>query len=487
MKQNILKCIMSCFIVSMFFILSNCSDDDNNTGGGTVTPPTIDTLVAERNMERAMAIADASISHYFVGDDMKLSSSYNPFTQKRSPDYSGIFEYTAAMEMANAILKALNTHKEHGNVELYNANYQRYLDFLYHLEANLNYCRGSFHLTSFTRNNVEWHVYSVGRSNTRNTADVEGRMNVYDDQLWLIIELLRSYKVTKDPIFLNEAEYLMEYVLDGWDSTIDQATGLEVGGTPWGPGYVTKHSASNGPSISPLVWLYEIYKDKEDVTTHYYIKANRTRTSEQMKKKDYYLMFAKKIYAWQKKNMRLESGVYSDMQGGCGDCNVEYEVVDGVTYRANTPLDDAVGGEYSYNTGSMLMGACDLYRVTNEADYLADIKELGEKSFNYFAKPIPDWSGYYNFEGSTSARVLLWGYLDAYPYDSRTASYIDSFQKLFDYAYQTHLQDGILPEDLYEGWNSGSQSVIPMLQFSYAAEFALFSEFELIKKKRGEN
>ena len=53
------------------------------------------------------------------------------------------------------------------------------------------------------------------------TADVSGIMNVYDDQMWLIRELLNAYRLTGDEKFLTEAEYLTGYVLDGWDSTLD--------------------------------------------------------------------------------------------------------------------------------------------------------------------------------------------------------------------------------------------------------------------------
>ena len=47
--------------------------------------------------------------------------------------------------------------------------------------------------------------------------------------------------------------------------------GNVYGGITWGPGYVTKHSCSNGPIVSPLVWLYELYKDKSDVISYVYI------------------------------------------------------------------------------------------------------------------------------------------------------------------------------------------------------------------------
>ena len=98
----------------------------------------------------------------------------------------------------------------------------------------------------------------MNRGSDKEVAEVEGIMNVYDDQEWLVRELVHSYRITGNSKYLEQAEYLAAYVLDGWDCNPD-ANGGEVGGITWGPGYVTKHACSNGPMITPLVWLYEIY------------------------------------------------------------------------------------------------------------------------------------------------------------------------------------------------------------------------------------
>src|SRR5690606_23061581 len=136
-----------------------------------------------------------------------------------------------------------------------------------------------------------------------------------------------------------KAEYLTDYVLDGWDTTRDQ-DGHEHGGIPWGPGYVTKHACSNGPIISPLVWLHEIYKTSDALIEHRYIDAadRKTRRSAMRQKSEYYLEYAKKVYHWQKSNLLNAKGVYTDMMGGCGSCKIQYETVNGERFRTNTPL-----------------------------------------------------------------------------------------------------------------------------------------------------
>ncbi len=89
--------------------------------------------------------------------------------------------------------------------------------------------------------------------------------------MWLVRELLESYHITGEQRYLEKAEYLMEYVLDGWDCTLDEQ-GNPLGGVALGPGYLTKHSCSNGPIVSPFwCWFHEIYKGKSDEVTYGYV------------------------------------------------------------------------------------------------------------------------------------------------------------------------------------------------------------------------
>src|SRR5690606_26481686 len=191
---------------------------------------------------------------------MTMARYYNPYTGQRSNEIGSIWMYTSAIEAVTAILHALETEKEQGDAARYNAHFDRYEQELMKLYDAADFYLGTFTLTSYTGTN-EWTVYGVNRGNSKGGARVEGIENVYDDQMWLIREFLEAYKVTGNQLFLEKAEYLTEYVLDGWDCTFD-TNGNEVGGIAWGPGYVTKHACSNGPMISPLVWLHELYKGK---------------------------------------------------------------------------------------------------------------------------------------------------------------------------------------------------------------------------------
>src|SRR5690606_12891161 len=366
-----------------------------------------------------MEIVDSALNAYFTGGGMTMARYYNPFTGSRSSETGSVWMYTSAIEAVTAILHALEAEKEAGDASRYDAHFARYEDELMKLYEAADFYVGTFTLTSYTGTN-EWTVYGVNRGSSKGGAKVEGIENVYDDQMWLIREFIEAYKVTGNDTFLEKAEYLTEYVLDGWDCTLD-ANGNEIGGITWGPGYVTKHACSNGPMVSPLVWLHELYKGKSDQISHRYIDPadQRTRNTTQMNKSDYYLMFAEKIYAWQKQTLLRNDGVYDDMMGGCTPGSPQLEEIEGVEYRRGIACSDRVGPALTYNSGTMLSGAADLYRATGDEKYREDGAALADASFAHFAKEGVNVADHYTFDISGFRNwfngVLMRGYVDTYP------------------------------------------------------------------------
>ncbi|MGH2622549.1 MAG: glycoside hydrolase family 76 protein, partial [Sphingobacterium sp.] len=355
--------------------------------------------VKKENLIRSMALIDQTMASYFHPETFRMSRFYNPFTHVNSNETASVWMYSAGIEAINAVLSGLESAKAHGDQKLYEANFSKYETLLEKMYAGADYYLGTFELTSFTQTK-EWSVYAVDRVQEKGTANVKGILNVYDDQMWLVRELLDSYKLTGNQDYLAKAEYLTSYVLDGWDVTLDE-NGQENGGIPWGPGYTTKHACSNSPLISSLVWLHTIYKGKEDQIEHRFINAQdrKTRITEQQKKEAYYLNYAKLIYDWQKEKLLATSGVYTDMMGGCDpNCDIVYEEVAGKKYRANTKLTQATGEAFSYNSGTMISGAVDLFNATNKEEYLKDAETLGNKSFNHFTSLGKEVPQYYSFE-----------------------------------------------------------------------------------------
>jgi predicted alpha-1,6-mannanase (GH76 family) len=488
-----MKKVFTFFTVCCLSATVACSEKSNTNPSGSEASGRLESDdLAEQNLFRAMQIADSAVAAHFTGSGMAMARYYNPYTGVRSDEKGSIWMYTASIEAVNAILHALAAFKEHDRAELYNAHFNRYAALLAALYDNAEYYRGTFSLTSYTRSKEsgqQWLVYAVNRASGKNAANVERELNVYDDQQWLIRELLESYKVTGENAYLEKAEYLTEYVLDGWDCTRD-ANGEEVGGIPWGPAYATKHACSNGPMVSPLVWLHELYKEKGDEVAHRYIDATdkKTRRMQMEKKSDYYMDFAKKVYAWQKKYLLRSDGVYDDLRGGDNAKVNDTEVVDGQTYKKAVALGGSAGPAITYNSGAMLSGAVDLYRATGASAYLADAKSLSNASFTYFATLGATVPSYYTYDISGFRNwfngVLMRGYAEAYPVYSNVSVCLTSFRQNLDYAYKNFFYKGFLPTNLLLGWSrSGNENnrVEGMFSFAFAAEYAVLARYEVEK------
>lgn len=468
-----------------------CSSDDpkdqpDEPGGDSPNEtPAVSKSTAETNTERAVAIIDTAVANYFDGQSMKMARKYNPFTGNRSGETGSVWMYTSSIEAVNAAMKAMQDLKKAGKPELYDANWQRYKTLLGNLVENLEYYAGTYSLTSYT-GTANWTVYAVNRAAGKGGADVTGVLNVYDDQEWLVRELLEAYTTTGESKYLDKAEYLTSYVLDGWDRTLD-ANGEEHGGITWGPGYVTKHSCSNGPMISPLVWLSELYKGKGEQITYKKIAADNQRYEVTENKSDFYLEMAEKIYNWQKSRLYSSNdGVYWDMCGADG--GIDYETIDGVRYRKHNNDTGAVGQFYSYNTGTMLSGAAALAGATGNPDYSADATSLTSTSFSHFAKLGTTLSGYYSFDLTGFSPwfngVLMRGYAEAYSICSVADSCLEAYQNNLDYGYEHFLEDGLLPVNLLAGWNRDHSKcdTEAMFEFCYAAEYAVLASHEIKKK-----
>lgn len=481
--MNVFRDMITACSLGLLMFVAACSDPASDPA----PEPQEEVNVSEQNLLRAMELTDNAITAHFTGDGMAMARFYNPYTEVRSEEKGSVWMYTSAIEAVNAILHALQAQKEHGSVSLYNEHFNKYSELLQRLYDNTDYYLGTFQLVSYTQTR-EWSVYGVNRGGSKGSAKVEGIENVYDDQMWLIRELLESYKLTGNTTFLQKAEYLTDYVLDGWDATRN-TNGTERGGIPWGPGYVTKHACSNGPMVSPLVWLHEIYKGKSDEVTYRFIDPTdkQTRVATQMNKSDYYLDFAKKVYAWQKDQLLRADGVYDDMRGGCSPGSPQTETVNGTVYRVGGNCQDRVGPAISYNSGSMLSGGADLYRATGDNVYLEDAKKLSDASFQYFAKLGQTKPEYYTYDISGFRNwfngVLMRGYVDVYPAYGSVDKYIGSFQKNLDYGYDNFLYKGFLPTNLLVGWSrdNGKNNTEGMFTFAFAAEYAVLSRYEVEK------
>ena len=470
---------------------------------------------------RAMKITNSTIWKYTSYEDWKTSRTLNP-----RPKYNiqtgetvgksyNMYEYTNIIEMLLSAMKSLQVIKDlPGADAAYNELFNYYEQILWDAcTINIDYYKGFCVYTSTTQANVRWeNILGVPRQTKIDTEnyDVSGIENVYDDQMWIIRCFLEIYYILDKEAknltgaaletnkerrkhYLQVSEYLTEYCLDGWDQS-KKPDGTEWGGITWGPGYASKHTCSNSPFISPLVWLSEIYKGKDDKIEHKVRGGYNTNTvtTKTTNKSEYYLDYAMKLYDFVYNTFKRDDNVYADMIG-CVTTVPDSGANEGLrTTTANRRVDPKA---YTYNSGSTLSGVADLYRVTEDAElkkrYYKELVELSDGAFNYFADPNRK-EGFFSFPQHLTGKAefdccLLRAWVEVYIhgiYD--TSRYIDEFSKTLNYAYDNFYKEGFLPMDHLFGWkpemtandnynNKDDVSVSCLRTFNYSAQFSWIS------------
>lgn len=446
--------------------------------------------LAITDLQRAILMVDATMDASFTdGNSFRMYDTYNTQSHQGSGT-ADVWPYTAALEAHCSVIEALDALKDVAP-QLYADNHDRFVKRLKQLYNALDYYRGTYTLNSYAQIK-SWSIYGVHRGGSKGTAAVTGIENVYDDQMWICRELVRAYRLTGDSDYLTKAEYLANYCIDGWDCCPD-ANGNDYGGITWGPGYNSKHSCSNGPLIQPLVWLSEIYKtDGEEANLRFfYILQDGTRTNEMRRHSEVYLDFAKKIYAWQKEKLLNKStGVYWDMLGAVTG-EIQYVGEGRNKYRTHVDSNGPSGTAYTYNTGTMLAGTAELYRITGEEAYLTDLNALAQASWRQFVKGRRlDGNVYFEWptdEVATSGfntwfdDVLMRAYADAAPYNTtvynsktHAENALLSFEQNLNYAFEHHNRDNMLPIHLIDGWGD-SDVTKGFHQLAFASEYAVIA------------
>ena len=455
--------------------------------------------LAKRNVERAMAIMDATWSKGAIihGDsDIAMCDVFDIYADDKSGP-SDVWPYTAAIEAHCSLLEAMDELEKIDDEETRRFIAQNRYLFLSRLDLlidNLEWYRGSYSLPSYATISKQVSPYAVPRAGRRGQADVSGILNVYDDQMWIARELIRAYYVTDNRDYLDRAVYLVDYVLEGWDCWHDES-GVEYGGITWGPGYNSKHACSNAPVIQPLVWLSEIYRsleendlltddekayrfyDRDENNKVYVVKDNATPRSER------YLQFARKIYDWQKTNLyNPEKKVFWDMMGADNTIKVQGG------YRQHVDCGGPGGSFISYNTGTMISGASELYRSSGDAELLSDLDNYISGSIKQFGVESGRNGGSYEFNTDTKATegfltwfndVLIRSFVDATPYVAEgltdPGKYLDFHQVNLDTAFEKYNVGNLLPIHLRSGWGAEVKTK-PFHQFSFAAEYAVLAK-----------
>lgn len=151
--------------------------------------------------------------------------------------------------------------------------------------------------------------------------------NFYDDMEWINLTILRLYDVTKEEKYLDTAKELWGFIKEGWDETYAGGGISWTHDQPW-----SKNACSNGPASIIASRMYNITKDE----------ADKKRAFD--------------IYEWEKNTL------FNPATGAV------YDNINGQTNVIGT-------FSLSYNQGTFIGAAYELYKITGDIVYLNDARK----------------------------------------------------------------------------------------------------------------
>lgn len=151
----------------------------------------------------------------------------------------------------------------------------------------------------------------------------------YDDNAWLLLDLLEAHQATGDKDLLAKARATATFILSGEDDKLG-------GGLYWFEAKKeSKNTCANAPAVVGLAKLFKA-------------------TGEQS-----YLTAAKRLHAWTRKNLQDSDGLYFD----------------------HLKLDGSVNKvKYTYNTALMIRAACELFDITRDESFLREAERVAESA-----------------------------------------------------------------------------------------------------------
>ena len=144
----------------------------------------------------------------------------------------------------------------------------------------------------------------------------------YDDMEWMALACLRAYQATNDAQYKTITDLLWADIKAGWSNDLN-------GGIWWRKDYSSKNTPSNLPAAILAARLYKAFNNADD------------------------LAWANKIYDWQKATL------YEAATGWVYD-NIDKNGNKNTTWK------------FTYNQGTFIGAALELYKITNNLSYQSD-------------------------------------------------------------------------------------------------------------------
>ena len=257
----------------------------------------------------------------------------------------------------------------------------------------------------------------------------------YDDMQWNALTMLRLYEITKEQKYLDAVLLLWNDIIKGWN------TEFAGGGLAWKKDMLySKNACSNGPASVLAARLYKLTKDES------------------------YLDWAIRIYEWQKDYLfdRSTGAVYDNING-------QTDVLNKVAL--------------TYNQGTFLGTAVELYTITKDPLYLND----GQKIANYtITKCIDPANNILRNEGSGDGGlfkgIFIRYFVQYLKLEGIQEGYRTKFENFLKHNVKTAWQLGNL-EGVYLFGPSWSQSPVGTTELTSQSSAAmLFEGITLLNK-----
>lgn len=156
----------------------------------------------------------------------------------------------------------------------------------------------------------------------------------YDDMEWIALAMLRSYNATQDERYKTSAMDVWKDIQTGWNSNAG-------GGIAWKKDQLySKNACSNGPACILAARLFQQFGDVKDKE------------------------WALKIYGWEKEVL------FNPANGA---------VYDNIDSRTGVVQQSWI---FTYNQGTFLGSALELYKITGEKGYLNDAIKAADYTLN---------------------------------------------------------------------------------------------------------
>jgi len=356
---------------------------------------------AERYAARAQVLVDA-IEHNFYNSRIPMlnNSSSNRFTP------SGCWDVAALLTMYTQMAR-LDGRSEH-NPFVRDADRVLYMLGFYGRRERFD---------GFGIYTGEWSMIRY-----RIDDRVPENHVYYDDNMWIGRDLVKLYNLTSDVRYLNHAIAIADMLIEeGWDDLCEdmfteffgRAPGGPLGGWYWRDCRVALHVCSNGPAIQYFIML-----------------ANAIGVEDE--RAQVYIDYAMRSYRFLR-YLERPNGVFWDLMNF-------YKDDDNNIIGIRGPW----GPSWTYNSGTPISSAIELYRLTGEAEFLEDAIRWGRAAHDYFPREV-EGTDVLTFRDLPWFReILLMGYMDLFEFYPPAVEFIRTMEAAINYGYEHNRLAGVL-------------------------------------------